>query len=104
MQTREKILDKDRILDDVARFAGGAVSALGGIRRQVKDEVRARVDEFAQKLDLVPREDFERLELMLYKAREEQTRLHERLEALEGKLGKAKKQKPSLRGGRRPTK
>lgn len=84
MQPREKILD------DVARVAGGAVSAFSSLRRQVKDEVRARIDELAQKFDLVPREDFERLELMLYKAREEQDRLSKRLDALEGKKSKKK--------------
>lgn len=84
MQAREKILD------DVARVAGGAVSAFGTLRRQVKDEVRTRIDELAQRLDLVPREDFERVELMMYKAREEQTNLIKRIEALEAQLGKAK--------------
>lgn len=84
MQAREKILD------DVARVAGGAVSALGTLRRQVKDEVRTRIDELAQRLDLVPREDFERVELMMFKAREEQTNLLKRIEALEAQLGKTK--------------
>lgn len=84
MQAREKILD------DVARVAGGAVSAFSTLRRQVKDEVRARIDELAQRLDLVPREDFERVELMIFKAREEQTNLIKRIEALEAQLGKTK--------------
>jgi BMFP domain-containing protein YqiC len=87
MQAREKILD------DVARVAGGAVSAFGTLRRQVKDEVRTRIDELAQRLDLVPREDFERVELMMYKAREEQTNLIKRIEALEAQLGSAPKTK-----------
>ncbi len=85
MQAREKILD------DVARAAGGAVSVLGGLTRQVKEEMRARIDELAVKLDLVPREDFERLETMLVKAREEQTAMQARLAALEAKLKTAQK-------------
>lgn len=84
MQPREKILD------DVARVAGGAVSAFSSLSRQVKEEVRARLDELAQRLDLVPREDFERVELMMFKAREEQNRLTERVAALEAKLGGGK--------------
>jgi BMFP domain-containing protein YqiC len=87
MQAREKILD------DVARVAGGAVSALSSLRRQVKDEVRTRLDELAQRLDLVPREDFDRLELMLFKAREEQTNLIKRIETLEVQLGGTSKAK-----------
>ena len=78
---------KDKILDDVARVAGGAISAFSGLTRQIKDEVRVRIDELAQRLDLVPRDEFERVELMLFKAREEQNRLNERLAALEAKLG-----------------
>ncbi|MGB4057631.1 MAG: accessory factor UbiK family protein [Alphaproteobacteria bacterium] len=102
MQAREKILD------DVARVAGGAVSALSGLRRQVKDEVRSRLDELAQKLDLVPREDFERLELVLLRAREEQTAMTKRIEALEARLsGKtpAKEKTPrktSKKGKKKP--
>lgn len=80
-------MQTDKLLDDVARVAGGAVTAFTSIRRQIKDEVRARIDELAQRLDLVPREDFERVELMLYKAREEQNNLNERVAALEAKLG-----------------
>ena len=93
---------REKILDDVARVAGGAVSAFTSLRRQVKDEVRARIDELAQRLDLVPREDFERVELMMFKAREEQARIAERLAALEAQLGR--KTKPSSRGGSKPTK
>ena len=78
---------KDKILDDVARVAGGAISTFSGLSRQIKDEVRVRIDELAQRLDLVPRDEFERVELMLFKAREEQNRLNERLAALEAKLG-----------------
>lgn len=85
MQARK--MQTDKLLDDVARVAGGAVTAFTSIRRQIKDEVRARIDELAQRLDLVPREDFERVELMLYKAREEQNNLNERVAALEAKLG-----------------
>ena len=77
---------KDKILDDVARVAGGAISAFSGLSRQIKDEIRVRIDELAQRLDLVPRDEFERVELMLFKAREEQNRLSERLAALEEKL------------------
>ena len=74
---------KDKVLDDIARMAGGAVSVMSGISKQMREEIRARVDEFATRLDLVPREDFERLEAMLAEARKEQTRLIKRIEALE---------------------
>ena len=56
------IQTKNRVFDDIARVAGGAVSIASGLTKQVKEEIRSRVDEMATKLDLVPREDFLRLE------------------------------------------
>lgn len=69
----------DKVFDDIARMAGGAVSIMSGLTRQAKDEIRARVDEWASRMDLVPREDFERLEIMLAETRK-------RVETLEQKL------------------
>lgn len=79
--------NKDQFFDDLARMAGGAVSVMTGFTQQLREEIRVRVDEVAARLDLVPREDFERLEAMLKEARLEQTRLSKRLDALEKKSG-----------------
>ncbi len=83
---------KEKILDDVARVAGGTVSVLSGFSHQAKEDIRTRIEEIADRLDLVPREDFERLEAMLGKAREEQQDLTKRIEALEEQI-KTKKRK-----------
>ena len=82
------MLEKEKVLDDIARLAGGTVSALHGLRTQLKGDLRARIDDMAQKMDLVPREDFERLETMLIAAREEQQKLEARVSALEKSLSK----------------
>ncbi len=84
---------KEKVFDDIARMAGGAVSIMSGVSKQVREEIRSRVDELATRMDLVPREDFERLEAMLAKARKEQAELLKRIEALEGK-----KSKPAAKG------
>ncbi len=81
---------KEKVLDDIARMAGGAVTIMSGLTKQARDEIRARADELATRLDLVPREDFDRLEAMLAEARKEQISLRKRIEALEGKKGVAK--------------
>jgi BMFP domain-containing protein YqiC len=83
--------DKDKLLDDLARMAGGTMSVLSGITKQVQQEIRTRVDEMAQKMDLVPREDFERVEALVVKQREELNALKTRLDKLEGKKPAAKK-------------
>jgi BMFP domain-containing protein YqiC len=82
---------REKILDDMARLAGGTAGFVGGLKRQIKGDLKSRVDEMAQRMDLVPREDFERLESMLVKAREEQEALAKRITALEEELKKSKK-------------
>ena len=82
---------KARILEDVTRLAGGSVGLLGGLRDHAKEGLHYRIADIADKLDLVPREDFERLEAMLTKSRTEQEELSKRLDALENKKSKAKK-------------
>jgi BMFP domain-containing protein YqiC len=82
------MLEKEKVLDDIARLAGGTVSALNGLRTQLKGDLRARIDEMALKLDLVPREEFERLETLLIATREQQQKLEARVAALENSLGK----------------
>lgn len=79
---------KEKILDDVARVAGGAVNVLSGLQKQIREEVRTHVEDVAAKLDLVPREDFEKLETMLSKAREKQDEQEKRIAALEKQLKK----------------
>ncbi len=61
-QGKRRMPSKAKVLDDIARVAGGAASMVSGIAQQVREEVRSRVDELAVKMDWVPREDFERLE------------------------------------------
>lgn len=53
---------KEKLFDDLARAAGSAVGAVSGLSRQIKQEIRVRVDEMAQRMDLVPREDFDDLQ------------------------------------------
>lgn len=56
---------KEKVLDDIARVAGGTVSIVSGLSKNVRDEIKARIDEMGDRLDFVPREDFERLELLV---------------------------------------
>lgn len=82
-----------RIFDDIARLAGGAVNIASGMQQQIRDEIKARVEEMASRMDLVPREDFETLEAMVKKLRLEQEELKKRIETLES-TNKPKKTAP----------
>lgn len=78
--------DRPRLLDDLAGMAGGAVSALAGLRDEAEAMVRARVDETLRRLDLVRREEFDAVAAMVAKARDGQEAAEARLAALEAKL------------------
>ncbi|PZQ43879.1 MAG: hypothetical protein DI551_11250 [Micavibrio aeruginosavorus] len=54
-----------RIFDDLSRVAGGAMNVFSGLREQLLNDLKARFDEMAARMDLVPREDFDRLELQV---------------------------------------
>lgn len=74
-----------KILDDIAKVAGGAVNILSGLQQQIREEIKSRVDDMAARMDLVPREDLERAEAMIVKLRKRQDEFESRLAALEGK-------------------
>jgi BMFP domain-containing protein YqiC len=78
--------NRPRLFDDLAGIAGGAVSALAGLKDEAETMVRARVDEALRRLDLVRREEFEAVAAMAARAREGQEAAEARLTALEEKL------------------
>ncbi len=84
------MIAKEKILDDIARMAGGGASIISGLGKQFREDMRARLDDLAVRLDLVPRDDFERLETLLSAALEHIESLEKRLDRLEGKSTKTK--------------
>ena len=71
--------DRPRFFDDLAGVAGGALSALAGLREEAEAMVRARIDEAIRKLELVRREELDAMAEMAANARNGQ-------EAAEAKL------------------
>ena len=80
-----------RFFDDLARAAGGAMGALNGMRGEVETLFQQRLERVISDMNLVTREEFEIVEAMAIKAREENTALLGRLEELEKSLKKPKK-------------
>lgn len=78
MQTRNKLFD------DAARLAGGAVGTFAGIRREMESLARQQFERLLSSMDLVTREEFDAVREMAVKARIEQEALAIRLAALEG--------------------
>jgi BMFP domain-containing protein YqiC len=78
--------DRPRLLGDLAGIAGGAVSALSGLRDEAEALVRARVDEALRRMEVVRREEFDAMAEMLARTREAQEAAEARLAAVEAKL------------------
>jgi BMFP domain-containing protein YqiC len=79
-----------KMLDDLARVAGGAVNVLSGLQDQIRNDVRARMEEMATRLDLVPRDELDQAKGMIAKLRTQIQSLENRVTLLEGGHKKSK--------------
>ncbi len=95
---------KEKVFDDIARVAGGTVSVLSDLGRNIREDLRSRADEAATRLNLVPREDFERLEAVLKNTRSLVDEQQRRIEALEQKLGQKLGQPKTTPSAKKTTK
>ncbi len=84
-----------KVLDDVAQLAGGAVGLISHVQQQIQNDIRERIDDMIAKLDLVPREDLERVEAVAVEARKKQAELEKRIADLETKMAGTKTAKTS---------
>ena len=75
--------DRPKFFDDLASVAGGAISALAGLREEMQSLVRARVEEAMRRLDLVKREEFDAMAELAKRAKAQAEALELRLAALE---------------------
>src|SRR6478736_2803732 len=85
--------DRPRFFNDFAGVAGGAISALSGLREEAEAVVKARLDDMMLRLELVRREELEAVKELAANARAGQeaaeatvTALTARLAALEGRV------------------
>jgi hypothetical protein len=81
--------ERPKFFDDLAGVAGGALSALTGLREEMASLVRARVDEAVRRLDLVKREDFEAMAELARRAKAQ-------VEALEARVARLEVDKPDI--------
>jgi BMFP domain-containing protein YqiC len=85
--------ERPKFFDDLAGVAGGALSALAGLREELEAMARARIDETIRRLDLVRREELDAMAELAANARAGQEAaeaqlqdLRERLAALEVRI------------------
>lgn len=75
---------RQRFFQDAAAAASGAVGIASGISEEIRQFIRARVEEKMDRLDLVKRDEFEAVRKMAEKARLENEELRREIEALKG--------------------
>ena len=78
--------ERPRFFDDLAGMAGGAISALNGLREEAELVARARIEEVIRKLDLVKREELDAAMDLAANARAGQEAAEARLAALEARV------------------
>jgi BMFP domain-containing protein YqiC len=86
--------DRPRFFDDLAGVAGGAISALAGLREEMEAIIRARVDETIRRLELVRRDELEAVTELAARARAGQEAAEIRVAALEARLAKLEQGMP----------
>ena len=79
----------NRLLDDLARVATGALGALTGVREELETRLREQFERVLGRMNLVRREEFDAVQAMAAKARAAQESLEQRVALLEARLGPA---------------
>ena len=77
---------ENRILDDLAKVAAGALGGVAGVRQEIEARLRQQFERVLANMDVVSREEFEVVKAVAVKARMEQEALAARLAALEERL------------------
>jgi BMFP domain-containing protein YqiC len=93
--------ERPRFFDDLAGVAGGALSALAGLREEMEALAKARIDEMVRRLELVKRDEFDAMAELAANARAGQEAaeaqikdLLQRIAALEVRVAALETHKP----------
>ena len=76
----------NRLLEDLARMANGALNTLSGLREEIESRARERVERMLADLDMVPRDEFEAVKAMAQTARAGQEELAAQVAELERRV------------------
>ncbi len=91
-------MDRPKFIDDLAGVAGGALSALSGVRDEVEQLVRARIDEALRGMRLVRRDEFDATVELAANARAAHEDAALRIAALERRVSLLERGSPGTTG------
>jgi BMFP domain-containing protein YqiC len=77
---------ENRILDDLARVASGALSGVTGVKREVESRLKEQFARILAEMEVVSREEYEVARAMAAKARDDQMTMRDRLNRLEAQI------------------
>ncbi len=83
----------NRLFDDLAKVATGAVTTLSGLKGEIETLIRQQIDKLLVSNDLVAREEFDAVKAVAVEARLQQEALEKRVNVLEAALGKTSRVK-----------
>lgn len=83
----------NKLLSDLARLGQSAAGTLHGVKSEIEDQVKSRIESVLMDMDMVSREEYEVVREMAIAAREENAELAARLDKLEKELAKSTKKK-----------
>ncbi|MBT5072368.1 MAG: accessory factor UbiK family protein [Kordiimonadaceae bacterium] len=81
----------NKLFSDLARLGQSAAGTLHGAKAEVKNQIKGKLENALQDMDLVSREEFDVVREMAVAAREENAELRKRIDALEKVIAKKKK-------------
>ena len=90
---------ENRLLDDLAKIAGGAFSSFSTLKDEAEARLHEKLEKILVRMDLVKRDEFEAVQAMAIRARKENEALATQLEELKAQLrgqlaGRATKKRP----------
>lgn len=93
----------NRLFDDLAKVANGALHTMSGVRDEIENRMRERIERWLGEMDMVPREEFDAIKAVAQAARAEQETLSARVEALESRIAALEKSAKPARATRSKT-
>src|SRR5579864_37997 len=86
---------ENRLFDDLAKVATGALGALTGVREEIEARMREQFERILDRMNLVRREEFDAVQAMAQKARAAQEALEQRVAQLEARLAQTPSEPPA---------
>ncbi len=79
-------MSQNQVFDDFARLMADASELAQGVRREAETAMKSQLERLLAAMDVVTRDEFEAVKEMAAKARDDNKKLSQRVEALEAAI------------------